>query len=321
MTYFLGIDAGATKTQALIADEHGHILGNGLAGPGNWETVGLDGAYTALDEAMTMALQQASLRTADLAAAGYTLAGLDWPSDEGRLHPVVQRLGVPGPYTLVNDAYAPLRAGSRDGCGIGVIVGTGSTLVGRNRRGQGFRTFGLGYTWGDFQGGAGIVREATRAIGHAYFGRGPHTALTERFVREYQLPDVLALVEYFSREAPEGPPGRLAPLVFEVAEQGDAVALGIIRAAGTDIGLNAAAVARRLDLAAESFDLVLAGGVFRSGSLPLVEAVFAPVRAYAPLMRPVVLQAPPVIGSVLLAMDAAHMPPDPVVNERLAREA
>jgi N-acetylglucosamine kinase-like BadF-type ATPase len=321
MPFFLGIDAGATKTQALIADEHGHIVGNGMAGSGNWESVGLEGAYTALAQATAAALTQAGLQAADLSAAGYTLAGLDWPSDEGRLNPIVQRLGIPGPYTLVNDTYAALRAGSRDGCGVAVIVGTGSTMVGRNRRGEGFRTFGLGYVWGDFQGGSGLVWEATRAIGHAYFGRGPQTALTERFLREYGMSDVIELVEYFSRTLQAGPPGRLAPLVFEVAEQGDPVARAIIRAAGDDIGRTAAAVARRLDLATESFDLVLAGGVFRSGSVLLVEAIFAPVREYAPLMRPVVLQAPPGIGSVLLAMDAFGLPPDPTVGERLAREA
>lgn len=38
--FFLGIDAGATKTHALVADDSGHVLGLGQAGPGNWEGVG-----------------------------------------------------------------------------------------------------------------------------------------------------------------------------------------------------------------------------------------------------------------------------------------
>ncbi len=40
MRYFLGVDVGATKTHALIADEAGAGVGFGAGGPGNHEVVG-----------------------------------------------------------------------------------------------------------------------------------------------------------------------------------------------------------------------------------------------------------------------------------------
>ena len=61
---YLGIDAGATKTHALIADQDGHVWGGGLSGPGNWEGVGLEGAYQTYAQAMRQALAAA------VAAAG-----------------------------------------------------------------------------------------------------------------------------------------------------------------------------------------------------------------------------------------------------------
>ena len=65
-----------------------------------------------LTQALDGALSSAGLRKADLRAAGYGLAGMDWPSDEPRLLLVLQQLELPGPHVLVNDAYVALRAGS-----------------------------------------------------------------------------------------------------------------------------------------------------------------------------------------------------------------
>ncbi len=320
-TFFLGIDAGGSKTHALIADANGHVVGGGQSGPGNWESVGFDGAAAAYELALDEALRAAGIGRHDLAAAGYALAGLDWESDYGRLEPLIDRLGVPGPRILVNDTFGALRAGSADGHGVVIIAGTGSTIAGHNRHGTIFRTFGLGALWGDFQGASGLVWGATRAIGHAYFGRGPATALADAFVNAYGAADIPDMVERVSRGAATWPNGRLAPLVFAVAEAGDAVARRIVQDAGEDMGLTAAAVLSRLDLGHEPFDLVLAGGVFRSRSALLLEALEAPVRACAPQVRIVVLEAPPVAGSVLLAFDAAGIPTPPALCTRLLDDA
>ena len=318
---YLGLDVGGTKTHALIVDQTGHIRGVGRAGPGNWEIVGLDGAYRALARTLDEALSGAGLGVDDLSAAGYGMAGLDWTSDEACLRPVIQRLGVPGPSVLVNDAFAALRAGARDGCGVAIVASTGTTIAGRNRRGERFRTFGHSAKWGDFGCAVHVVWLATRAVGHAYFGRGRPTALTERFIDLYGVGDVPELVENISRGRAEQPDGRLAALVFEVAAEGDAAAQKVVRCVGQELGKNALAVARRLGLVDEPFDLVMVGGVFRSGSKVLVEALLEPVRAGAPLVRSVGLRAAPVVGSALLAMEADRVHVSTDVWQRLSAEA
>lgn len=164
LRYYLGVDAGGTKTHALIADPTGRIHGAGRAGTGNWESVGLDGAARSLAQALDGALSSAGIRKADLCGAGYGLAGMDWPSDQPRLLPVLDQLELPGLRVLVNDAYVALRAGSDAGYGIAVISGTGVTIVGHNRAGEHFRTFALGGEWGDFGSSSDVVALATRAI-------------------------------------------------------------------------------------------------------------------------------------------------------------
>jgi N-acetylglucosamine kinase-like BadF-type ATPase len=317
---YLGIDAGATKTHALVADEEGHVHACGLAGPGNWEGVGLEGAFQTYAAAMNQALACAGLAVSDVSAGGYALAGLDFPSDEVRLRPVAERLGVPGPQVLVNDTFGALRAGTHGGQGVVTIAGTGTTVAGCNRKGERFRTFGEGQFLGDLGGAGDIVWMALRAVGQAYTGRGKPTALTDRLVEFHGVDDALQLIEGICRGEIDEPRAGRAPLVFEVAVEGDEVAQEIIRDAGRELGANAVAIARRLGMLSEPFELVLAGGVFRSKSDLLIDTLVETVRASAPRAQLVVLHTAPVAGSVLLAMDADGCEITPEIQERLARE-
>jgi N-acetylglucosamine kinase-like BadF-type ATPase len=321
LRYYLGVDAGGTKTHALIADQTGRIHGAGRAGNGNWELVGLDGAAHNLAHALDGALSSAGLHKAALCAAGYGLAGVDWPSDEQRLLPVIEGLELPGPHVLVNDAYVALRAGSDAGYGIAVISGTGVTVVGTNRAGAHFRTFALGDNWGDFGAASDVVALATRAVAYAYIGRGPATLLTERLLEHYQLRDTLELVERITRGQADAPNGRLAPLVFATAAAGDQVARGVLIEAGQELGRNTVAIARKLQLLDQPFDLVLAGGTFRDPYPLFRDALIDLVRASAPCVQPVPLVCAPAIGGALLAMDAAGEAAGAQVRQRLEEEA
>ena len=53
MRYFLGVDIGATKSHALVAEEDGRAVGFGEGGSGNYETVGWDGLPFCLDSVVS----------------------------------------------------------------------------------------------------------------------------------------------------------------------------------------------------------------------------------------------------------------------------
>jgi N-acetylglucosamine kinase-like BadF-type ATPase len=320
LRFYLGVDAGGTKTHALIADQTGRIHGAGRAGTGNWESVGLEGASRSLSQALDGALTSAGVSKADLCAAGYGLAGMDWPSDEARLLPVLRQLELPGPHVLVNDAYVALRAGSDAGYGIAVISGTGVTIVGHNRAGEHFRTFALGGEWGDFGAASDVVGLATRAVAYAYTGRSPATLLTERLLEHYHARDTLELVERITRGQATPPNGRLAPLVFATAAAGDEVARALLIEAGQELGRNAVAIARKLGLLDQPFDLVLAGGTFRDPCTIFRDALIELVRASAPYVQSAPLLAAPAIGGALLAMEASGAAVGAQVRRRLVDE-
>ncbi|MGD1994237.1 MAG: BadF/BadG/BcrA/BcrD ATPase family protein [Anaerolineae bacterium] len=317
---FLGIDAGGTKTHALLADETGRLHGAGQAGPGNWETVGLDGAFDALHAATTAALAQAGAEPRDVTATGCGLAGLDWPSDEARLRPVVERLGIGGPQILVNDSFAALRAGAADPWGVVVVAGTGAIAAGRNQAGQVARTFGLSYPFDDWGSAPELAEAVIYSVARASSGRGPATALTGHLVDLTGARGAVDCLERISRggyDLADATPA-LVEALFQAAHAGDEVAAGIVEQAARALGGGAVLVIRRLQIADRAFDVVLSGGLFRSRDPLLIAELSATVRSVAPQARIGLLELPPVVGGVLLAMDAGGVAVSPSIRCRLA---
>ena len=317
-SYYFGIDAGNSKTHALIADATGHALSLVQLGNGNWEGIGLEGAKAVYHEALNRALSEAGLARSHISAAAYGLAGYDFPSDEARLRPIIESLELTGPSFLENDTLIALRAGTTRHYGVVCIAGAGSTKAGRAPDGRIFRTWGFGGYTGDEGGGGWLCQKALGAVAQAAKGIAPQTVLTETILAHYQETHVTGLMECVEREGVF----RIdhAHLVFEAAQLGDPVAVELLLDAGHKLALGCIAVIRALDLTDIEFELVLAGGVFQNEYPLLHETLMRDVQAVAAGVEIVRLSAPPVVGAILLAMDEHGQPPDELVRTRLIEE-
>ncbi len=298
--YFLGIDTGATKSHALIADEYGRVLGFGESGPGNWEVVGWDGMQATLDGIINQATFQAGISRAQISGAGLGLAGYDWPEDYAPHAAIIGQLLPAVPFALVNDAFLGLPAGADAGWGVVVSAGTSCNATGRNPQGQIGRLTGSS-RFGEYAGSAELVLFALQAVSRAWSLRGPETALEEAFctaVGAANVPDLLAglMRGRYHMHAEK------APVVFATAAAGDAVAMELVRWAGHSLGDLACGITRQLEIADLVFDVVLAGSFYK-GSPLIQEAMAETIHALAPRARLVHLTAPPVIGAVLLGME------------------
>jgi len=320
MTLVLGVEAGGSHCHAMIADQAGAILGAGAnRDSGNWEDVGIIAAAGALRACVRSAFDAAGTDADHVGPAVFALAGVDFPIDEERLGGVPEAIGLDGPTWIVNDSFAALRAGTPRSYGVVVAAGTGSVVAGRNERGDQARTLGLGPTFGD-SGSASEVSEAGfTAVAFAFTGRGPRTALTELLVQATGAAGVEDLIEGAARNRIDT--AAFAPLVARAAAEGDEVAHGILERAAESLGAAAVHVIRRLGMEDAAFDLVLAGGLWRSGAAVLRDALERTVAAVAPGASFVPLEAPPVVGSALLAMDIGELAPDGAVRDRLADAA
>lgn len=313
MTVVLGVDGGGSKTHAAVCDGAGNLIGAGTAGPSNWETVGLRGACDSVGDAVERALNGADTRRGDLDAAVFGLAGVDWPSDVTRLESAFQPLGLGCEPTIINDSFIALRAGVTAPWGVVVIAGTGTVAAGRNRAGKTARTLGLGRVLGDEGSASDLSEAALRAVARAYVGRGPATTLSEGLCRLKGASSVAQLLEEFSRGGE--PEVNAAPLVLEHAARGDRAAIEIVEWAGSELGDAARSVASNLDMLSEPFELVLSGGLFH-GANELLEERIAQRVPSALLTR---LEAPPVAGALLTALEQLGGRPSSEIHDRISR--
>lgn len=303
--YFLGADLGGSKTHVLIADEAGRALGFGRAGPGNHESVGYAGLTAAVRAAAGQALAQAGLRLEHITAAGLGIGGYDWPSQLADHRAALAEAGLTMPLEIVNDAVAGLLAGARAGWGLGLVAGTSCNCWGRDPQGRLGRMIGMGAHVGEYGGAAELVRYAVHAVARAWTRRGPETRLAEVFVAHTQAADVADFLERFSVGALPVTPAA-APLVIEAARAGDAVAAECVAWAGRGLADLALGVVRQLELQASSFEVVLIGSLFQAGEV-LLAPLSAALAGGAPGARLVPLEAPPVIGGVVLALQRAGL--------------
>ncbi len=303
--YFMGIDIGATKSHALIADERGYALGFGESGSGNYEDVGWDGLRQALHAVTDLALVRANIGREQLAGVGLGIAGYDWPGERDSTRQAIESLGLSAPFEFVNDAVIALLAGASQGWGVAVVAGTSNNCRGRDQHGREGRVTGCGPAFGEFGGASELVNKALQAVSMAWTKRGPATRLCEEMTRlagAVDLPDLLeglALGRYqLSHTA--------APTIFQVAAQHDAVARDTIRWAGRELGSLAVGVIRQLGFESLDFEVVLAGSLYDGGPL-LTQAMSAEIHVVAPGAQLVRLKAPPVVGGVLLGMEQAQI--------------
>ena len=302
MRYFLGADVGSTKTHMAIANENGRVVGFAHSGPGNYQSVGYDGMLAALQEGLQQVMAQSKLSLGDLAGAGFGVSGYDWPSDKPPLTAVIDKLGLPCPYGMVNDAVPALLACAKGGWGVALVSGTGCNCRGWDWEHQHEGTVtGFGSHLGEHAGATELVTRAMQMVSYEWTNRGPATALTPALIQYAGAKDLADLMEgYCKATYYVGPPA--APLIFDVARQGDRVARDLIRWAGVELGELAKAVIRQLDFAALEFDVVLTGSMFDGGPM-LTDTMWETIVQFAPGARMVRMDGPPVSGSIILGLE------------------
>jgi N-acetylglucosamine kinase-like BadF-type ATPase len=299
MRYVLGIDAGGTKTRALLADENASVVGSALGGGANLKTHGELEVEKVLHAVIEEALGPAVARPEALALG---IAGADRPADEAVLRGILRRIGFRDRVVVTNDARIAFVAGSERRVGLALVCGTGSIAWGRNRAGEIARSGGWGWHLGDEGSGFWIGERAIREVLRAADGRGPATSLDGPLSEHFEIarPEQI-LYAIYDREFPRTRVARFAPRVEEAALAGDSVAKAILSDAAGELVRAAQSVRDRLRLEEGPYDVVLSGGTF--AAVPTLEAEVARRLSTANAwVRN--LAEEPAMGAVRLAIEA-----------------
>lgn len=300
----LGIDAGGTKTVALLADADGRIVGEGRAGGANLQAHGELEVEKVLHGVIDLALGD---RPVVPAAVCLGLAGVDRKGDGQVIREIMKRLGFRSHTLIVNDALIALVAGGGGiGPGIVLVSGTGSIAYGVSRRGVAARAGGWGSSLGDEGSGYWIGRRALAAVVRDADGRGPRTALTPMVLAHFGLARPEQLVaEIYDNVTGRRAIASLGATVERARAEGDPVATEILRDAATELALAASSVVTRLEMRGEQFPTWLAGGLL-TGVPWLAAEVTRHLAEVAPRSVVAPLTVEPAIGAVRLALAEAQ---------------
>lgn len=299
MRHVLGIDAGGTKTRALLATEAGEVVASAAAGGANLRTDGELRVEKVLHAVIEEVCAAAGARPEAVALG---IAGAGRPDDAAVLREVLRRIGFRERVIVTNDAHVAFVAGSPRRIGLALVCGTGSIAWGQNAAGEVARAGGWGWRVGDEGSGFWIGERGIRHVLRAQDGRGPATALEKALLDHFSIerPEEIVRVIY-DGDYPRHHASLFAVAVERAARSGDAVAERILTDAAEELVLAAQSVIRRLALAGTAYDVVLSGGTFRA--LRTLERRVAD-RLASSQARVQPLEQEPAEGAVKLALEA-----------------
>jgi N-acetylglucosamine kinase-like BadF-type ATPase len=311
MDVIIGVDAGNSKTELLLASLEGEPVAY-VRGPGaNAHGLGPERFLAELGR-----LVAHSRLDGPAAHGAFFLCGVDIPSDIAELTAAVNETGWVREATVDNDSFALLRAGTDEADAVAVVCGAGINCVGRAADGRVARYPSLGWETGDWGGSVMLGRDILFHAARSEDGRGERTVLQEIVTEHFGLSvsDVGEAIHYGRLH--DGRLGELAPKVVAAGAAGDRVARALVERLAEEVVLMAVRVLA--DLRLETADVVLGGGMLRDGRGFLYELVVDRLSRRTPGARAVVPVHPPVVGAALVALEAAGASPDAAERLRSA---
>jgi N-acetylglucosamine kinase-like BadF-type ATPase len=295
----LAVDGGNTKTDLVLADREGRILSL-VHGPGSSpHEHGVEGALDRIEALVIEAGTDGPVAYAEL-----LLAGVDFPSEVRNLQARAQERGWADHVEVGNDTFAVLRAGTDRGWGVAVVCGAGINCLGLGPDGREARFPALGDITGDWGGGQDVGATAVWAAARSEDGRGPKTRLEHLVPAHFGVATALELAEAVHTGAVSRRRFiELAPLVFAEADQ-DPVAAGIVARLADEIVALVRVALERIGPVREPADVVLGGGLMQARNPRLLTSITGGLAELGVPHTLTVVDAPPVVGAALRALDA-----------------
>jgi N-acetylmuramic acid 6-phosphate etherase len=264
----LGIEGGGTKTIALTSD-------------GRRRTFGPLNLKLATNRQILAVLRQFKPPRAAIC-----LAGCGTEADRRRVRELARRAWPKTPVFVGNDLDSGLAAAFGIGKpGILVISGTGSVVIGRNKKGEVARAGGWGHLLGDHASGYWIAMTGLRAAIRDYDRRG---RMNPHILRRLCLNTPDQLVDWIQQAGKS----EIASLASEFMEP------GLLLQAASFLAQDCHALAGKLGL--EKPHVALAGGVLKNHR-KLAMLVSNRIRTMLPGAKVIVLRRDTAEGALLLA--------------------
>ncbi len=302
MSVVLGIDGGGTRTRATIVAD-GVRLAFAEKGSIKRLRVGAERAEANLRTLLAEVLAASTAKKIDAATVGVASAAM--PGVSEWITAVFRDFGIERS-EVVGDEVIALDAAVKGGPGILQIAGTGSNCIGRAPDGSRECAGGWSSRLGDEGSGYWIGLHAVRRALRA-FDREEPTRVLEVVGRTWGTKTIDELVNL--GDSTPGPDfAALSPVISQLAEEGDAVAAGVLKQAAEDLVEHVLLVReklRRKHGLTEEVPVAWIGGVLAKARL-VREPFFAGLRAAVPAIPILPNEAVGIEGAVWRAQRLAE---------------
>lgn len=312
MKYLLAIDCGGSKAEAILTGMDGSVVSHGYCDAFDPES----GRHSCGSGRSQRSLAVAVRRALDGHAPG-DLHVASCGTDGGELPEGWRRIMEP---IYVGEQIAPMALSGSD-VGVIVLAGTGAFVYARNHAGHARCMDGMGPLLGDYGSACHIGYLALRAAVRSSWHPRHKTALEERVpesVRNWRNgnPEI-PTVGLYPQSPDRGELAALALLVDQEAEKGDGICRAILEQAALAISETVRDTVWALDMTEGEYPMIATGSVATNSRI-YWEHMCECVRGFAPGLRPIVPDLPPVFGVALVAHNRLSGD-DKCVGDRLKR--
>ena len=272
--YVIGVDIGGTKSHLALFDIEANFIDLGHWGGLNHE--GMEGSFDQFEDEFGQFVRQVlnknGITTEQIAYSALGVAGVDTKQQHAIISKIIEKLGLKK-FTLANDAYLGIPAGSKTGAGICAINGTGCTLAGINRKGDILQIGGVGFLSADMGGGGYIGERMVSAVYCELFRKGEPTIMTSFLFEKLGITSKYDFVEKAQEKMIDGTFDvyKINRFIFEAVRQNDSVAAGILHEIAESYANGITCMIEELKFPPdEELCIVLAGSIFVKGEHPLL---------------------------------------------------
>ena len=311
MEYILGFDGGGTKTDCYIFSKVGEYVSSASGGSTNHEHYagGFEEMTSVFDGILNAAFKGAGIGAGDVSASVFGVAGIDVPSQKVRMERYLDAIGLKN-HAAINDSFLGVKAACSKGYGISFVNGTGNSVGGIDRYGNWLQVGGTGTFFGDLNGAKGMTGAVICAVYSMFYRCGPATSMAEKFFSLLGItsPDKFteAIYEklYTERLTNEDVHDKV---LYAAANEGDEVALGLLKSFGHQFAASIAGCIRNLRFDESDVDVVLIGSASLKARSPvMMDACVARVEELTgKKIRTIPLLVPPAAGALLWASELA----------------
>ena len=269
MNYIIGIDSGATSSEAVIMScfplpgkkvtvFSGPNITRKKYPPVNYNLIGLEETVKRLRYIIKNISAKIPAGKVTSIAAG--ISGARYENDRKLIAKRLTRETGVKKIKILPDteiAFSSIFEPDQVNCGI-LIAGTGSILYYKSSNGKLNRAGGWGRVIGDEGSGYWIAKKAFCYITKSFDRNGKKTLLTEMFAKNYKLNEATIIKKIYHDGFDIA---QAAKLVFRAAEKGDAVGRSIIKEAAAELAEHF------LSLKKGKYNIALMGSLFTEEKL------------------------------------------------------